>query len=141
MGMGFVDRSPSIPDDRRTATLLRHLFDAFAARDMNAIAARFAADIRWHTPGRSQLAGDYVGRKVVLAQVSRLAELTDAYRVEVEDFMDGEHHATALYRAIGSRLGRQLDLRHLALYSIADSAVQEIWIVPLDQQAFDVFWS
>ena len=128
-------------EEDRTAALIQHVFDAFAAQDMDAIAARFARDVRWHTPGRNQLAGDYVGRKAVLALLARSSEMTDSYEVEVEDLMAGKRHATALYRVIGSRQGRQLDLRHLALYVIADSAVQEVWIAPLDQAAFDAFWA
>ncbi|HEY6780871.1 MAG TPA: nuclear transport factor 2 family protein [Thermoleophilaceae bacterium] len=131
-----------LPDEHRNASLLRHIFDAFARDDLDAIAARFARDVRWHTPGRNQLAGDYVGREAVLALVRRSSQLADeSYRAEVEDIMTSERHATALFRATGSRGGRQLDLRHLALYAIADSAVHEVWIAPLDQEAFDAFWA
>lgn len=141
MGMDFAGREPATERERRTASLIERLFEAFAAGDMDAIAARYATDIRWHMPGRSQLAGDYVGRAAVLAHLRSYTELSDSYHATAEDLMAGKHHATALYRVTGSRLGRQLDLRLMTLFAITDSAVQEAWVVPLDQEAFDAFWA
>jgi ketosteroid isomerase-like protein len=141
MGTDFASGQLAAMTERRTATLIRRLFDAFEAGDMDAIAARYAEDVRWHTPGHSELAGDYVGRAQVLAQLRRYTELTDSFHVEVEDLMAGERHATSLYRVSASRLGRELDLRHMTLHAIADSAVQEVWVMPLDQVAFDTFWA
>ncbi len=124
------------------AQLLRRLFDAFAAGDREAVVAGFADDVTWRTPGSSQLAGEFVGRDAVLAQLGRSAQLTDGtYRVEVEEIMPGDHHASVLYRGTGSRNGRRLDLRHLALYEIAAGAIRNVWIAPLDQRAFDEFWA
>jgi uncharacterized protein len=141
MGMGFASTDLTAANERRTAFLLRRLFEAFEAGDMDAIGARYAEGIRWHLPGDNVLAGDYVGRVEVLEHLNRFTELTDFYRVEILDLMAGEHHATSLFRVKGSRLGRELDLRLLTLHEIADSAVQEVWVLPMDQAAFDAFWA
>jgi uncharacterized protein len=141
MGMGFASTDLTATTERRTAFLLRRLFEAFAAGDMDAIGARYAESVRWHVPGQNLLAGDYVGRADVMAHLSRYTELTDFYRAQIVELMAGEHHATSLYRVTGSRLGRELDMQLMTLYAIADSAVQEVWIMPMDQAAFDAFWS
>lgn len=141
MGMGFANSDLTAANERRTAFLLRRLFEAFAAGDMDAIGARYAEDVRWHVPGENVLAGSYVGRTSVMEHLGRYTELTDSYRAEIVDLMAGEHHATSLYRVTGTRLGRQLDMQLITLYAIADSAVQEIWVLPMDQAAFDAFWS
>jgi ketosteroid isomerase-like protein len=124
------------------AELLTRLFAAFAADDMETIDAALAPGVRLHTPGTGVLAGTVHGRAAVLAHLRRSHELTDGtYRTEVEDVLDGEHHAAALYRATGERLGRSLDIRMLALYAIEDGAVSEIWFTPLAHSAFEAFWA
>jgi hypothetical protein len=82
------------------------------------------------------------GRDAVLRQLRRSAELSDGtYRIAVEDVMASDRHVTVLYRASGSRAGRLLDLRHLALYAIENDRIGEVWFMPMDQYAFDDFWS
>lgn len=138
----YDERAAERPIELPNAKLLRRLFDSFGARDMETIRASLADEVRWHTPGQSLLAGSWAGREAVLAQLSRSAELTaGTYRVEVEDVMASDRHATVLYRGRGSRLDRDLDLRHLALYEIAEGRIVEVRIAPLDQHAFDEFWS
>lgn len=128
--------------EHENANILKRLFDAFASRDLDAISAGLAEDVSWHTPGRSQLAGEHVGRDAVLAHLSHSAELSEgSYRIEIEDIMASDRHASVLYRATGSRQGRHLDLRHLALYEVANEMVQAVWVTPFDQLAFDAFWA
>jgi ketosteroid isomerase-like protein len=124
------------------AALIRRLFDAFAAGDLETINQALAADVQSHTPGHSQLAGTVVGREAVIAHLGRSRELSaGTYRIEIEDILGGEGHAAAVYRGLGARHGRQLDLRHIALYRIEHSRIAEIWFTPLDQNSFDQFWS
>lgn len=122
--------------------LLRRLFRAFADGDAQTIEAALAPDVRAHTPGRNVLSGTVEGRSAVLQQLGRSGQLTGGtYRIEVEDVMGGDGHASVLYRATGAREGRKLDVRHLALYAIDAGHITEIWFVPLDQPAFDAFWA
>jgi ketosteroid isomerase-like protein len=124
------------------ARLLRELFAAFDDGDIERIGASFTEDVHWTTPGRSQLAGEFVGRKAVLAQLARSSELSGStYRVTVEDVLASDARASVLYRGTGSRRGCSFDLRHLALYDIASGMISAVRIAPLDQYAFDDFWS
>ena len=122
--------------------VLRRLLTAFAERDVAAMAERLAEDVRWHTPGSSKLAGNPEGREAVLAQLAKSGQLSGGtYRVELVDLLEGEDHAAMVYRGTATREGRSLDLLHLGLYRIAGGRVQEVWIEPLDQEAFDAFWA
>jgi ketosteroid isomerase-like protein len=131
-----------IQAEHPNARLLRELFAAFESGEIERIGASFTEDVRWTTPGRSQLAGRFAGREAVLAQLVRSAELSGGtYRVAVEDIMASDARASVLYRGTGSRLGRSLDLCHLALYGIAGGMISAVRVAPMDQYAFDEFWS
>jgi len=57
--------------------LVRGGFEAFGRGDLDALRREyFAEDIRWHIPGRGQLAGDYEGVGQVLELFGRAFELT-----------------------------------------------------------------
>lgn len=130
-----------IQAEHPNATLLRELFAAFGDGDIGRIGASFTEDVHWTTPGRSQLAGEFVGREAVLEQLARSGELSGGtYRVAVEDVLASDAHASVLYRGTGSRLGRSLDLRHLALYDITAGVISAVRVAPLDQYVFDEFW-
>lgn len=131
-----------MPVEHPNARLLRDLFAAFEVGDLATITGALAEDVRWHTPGSSLLAGSPAGRDAVLVQLGRGRELSGGtYRIEVLDVLAGDHHAAVVYRGTGEREGRVLDLEHVALYRIADGVVTEVFIEPLDQPAFDAFWS
>jgi ketosteroid isomerase-like protein len=135
-------RSDSLRPVNENADLIRRLFGAFAAGDLEAIHAALADTVRSHTPGESRLAGTVVGREAVVAHLGRSRELSDGtYEVQVEDVLGGDGHAAAVYRGQARRSGRQLDVRHIALYRIERGRIAEIWFTPLDQTAFDEFWS
>jgi len=51
---------------RDRAELVRRLYSALNAGDVEALSLLLDADACWHTPGRSPIAGDYVGRDAVL---------------------------------------------------------------------------
>jgi ketosteroid isomerase-like protein len=124
------------------ADLIRRLFGAFAAGDLETINQALADGVQSHTPGESLIAGTAVGREAVIAQLGRSRELSGGtYRIEVEDVLGGETHAAAVYRGRATRDGRSLDLRHIALYRIEHGRITKIWFTPLDQTAFDRFWS
>ena len=78
--------------------LVRGAAAAFQRGDMDALRDQyFAADIRWHLPGRSPSAGDYEGVGQVLESFGGLFELTEGtYRTEVHDALGGDEHAVLL---------------------------------------------
>jgi ketosteroid isomerase-like protein len=57
-------------------------------------------------------------------------------------FVGGADHAVAVYRAHGARDGgRSLDIEQALLIRVEDGRWVDVRAQPLDQQAFDAFWS
>ena len=50
-------------------------------------------------------------------------------------------HAVAVYRARGSRLGRELDIDQVLLIAHSHGVWREITAIPSDPPAFEAFWA
>jgi ketosteroid isomerase-like protein len=122
------------------AALVRRLFAAFG-NDPMAIAAALARDVVWRVPGRTVMSGEYRGRREVVEFLRRTGlETGGTYRSRLHTvFADGEW-AVAIYRAIGSRNGIDLDVDQALVIRIADGVLQDVTAVPLDS-AFERFWA
>jgi len=57
----------------RNVEAVRRGYEAFNTADMAALTELFDEDASWHTPGRSSIAGDAVGRDAVFAQFGLVA--------------------------------------------------------------------
>jgi ribosomal-protein-alanine N-acetyltransferase len=105
------------------------------------LAQLLAPDVAWHVPGRSVIAGDYLGRDEVLAYFRRRRDLADrsfvvtprgtlADATRVVHFADGEAvlgGATRRWRTVG-------------IFEVAQQRISECWLVAFDQHAFDEIW-
>jgi len=92
-------------------------------------------------PGRSAIAGEYHGRAEIFEFLRRTGELTSGtYRTEVVDVWGGDELVVALYRAVGSRNGRKLDIPQALVFHFEGNALLEVLAVPCDPAAFDSFW-
>jgi hypothetical protein len=123
--------------------LVREGIAAFTRGDLDALREKyFAEDIRWHTPGRSPLAGDFEGVAQVIEAFGRLFELTGGtYRVEVHDIVANDEHAIVLYTSRAERAGRQFEDRTVLVAHIRDGKQAEVWVLPGDLYALDEFLS
>jgi len=65
----------------------------------------------WHTPGRSPIAGDYLGRDAVLAQFGRYGGDTDGtFKAELRQvFTSDDGRVIGLHHNSAQRSGKQLD--------------------------------
>ena len=52
-----------------------------------------------------------------------------------------EERGAGLYRAMGEREGRTIDIHQLLLFTIRDGLVTEVVALPSDPAAFDAFWA
>lgn len=89
------------------------------------------------------MAGEYRGREEIIAFLRRTAELTaGTYRVELLWVVADDEHTVAVYRARGERDGgAPLDIEQALLIELVDGRWLDIRAQPLDQQAFDSFWT
>jgi ketosteroid isomerase-like protein len=91
--------------------LVREGYAAFGRGDIDALRRSFfAADVRYHVPGKSPLGGDYEGVAQVLEWLGRQFELSGGtISAEVHDVVANDEHAVRSSRSAAS--GRASSLR------------------------------
>jgi ketosteroid isomerase-like protein len=118
--------------------LIRRGYDAFSSGDMQTLRELFHPDIVWHTPGRSQLAGDHQGVDAVLGFFGQTMELTGGtFRVEVHDVVANDEHAVGLNSVHAERAGKTLEDNNTLVFHVRDGKVTEVWQYSSDQYAAD----
>jgi uncharacterized protein len=121
---------------------IRDVFRAFAERDGITVGRLLGDDAVWRVPGRSSMAGEYRGRHEIFAFLRRTGELTNGtYRADLKGVWGGDGIVAALYRATGSRGGRELDIDQVLVFRFDGDELREVLAVPSDPEAFDAFWS
>ena len=122
------------------AALVRRVFAAFG-KDPMAVSAAFARDIVWRVPGNTAMSGEYHGRRGVVEFLRRTGiETGGTYRSRLQAAFADDEWAVAIYRAMGSRNGIDLDVDQALVIRIADGLWQDVTAVPLDS-AFERFWA
>ena len=125
----------------RNASTVRNLFAAFERKDAFALRGFFADDAVWRVGGASRLAGTYHGVREIVRFLGGLPRLTDGtYSSGLIDVLASDDRAAVLYRAIGRREGRALDIDQLLLFTLHEGTVVEVVALPSDQLAVDSFW-
>ena len=100
-----------------------------------------AEDAVWRVPGTVSVAREYRGREQIFELFRATRRLTGGtYRSELRWALADEEHATAVYRARGQRLGREIDIDQVLLITLRDGLWAEILAVPTDAAAFESFW-
>jgi hypothetical protein len=122
------------------AALVRRLFAAFGHNPM-AVSAALSREIVWRVPGNTVMSGEYRGRRDVVEFLRRTGlETGGTYRSRLHTVLADDDWAVAIYRAMGSRNGIDLDVEQALVMRIADGVLQDVTAVPLDS-AFERFWA
>jgi ketosteroid isomerase-like protein len=123
--------------------LLREGFEAFDRGDAEAWTGQnWTEDVRFHSPGRNPLAGDYAGIGQVLKFYARLVEVAGGtLSLELHDVLANDEHGVALLTVRGERAGKQLNDNMVETFHFRDGKVSEIWVQATDLYANDEFWS
>jgi ketosteroid isomerase-like protein len=101
-----------------------------------------AEDAVWRVAGSVPVAREYRGRSEIFELFRATRRLTEGtYRSELRWALADGEHAVAVYRARGTRLGRQIDIDQVLLITLRDGRWQEIDAVPTDPEAFAAFWA
>jgi ketosteroid isomerase-like protein len=127
------------------AHIVRELYDAFTAGDLDWAAQFIAPDCVVHVPGRGVNAGDYWGVDGFRQFMSNIARHGGGvFDMEVPAFAVNEEHAFT--REI-IRMNRAHDPDNVFTLRISNWLVLrgdklvESWVVPEDQRAYDAFWT
>lgn len=127
-------------DDHPNAALIRRLFEAFG-RDPKVIAAALSRDVVWRVPGNTVMSGEYRGPREVVEFLRRTGtETGGTYRSRLHTVLANDEWAIAVYRAMGTRNGIDLDVDQALVMRVADGRIRDVTAVPLDS-AFDAFWA
>jgi uncharacterized protein len=118
--------------------LLRNGYEAFGKGDFTALDELFAEDIRWHEPGRNQLAGDYQGRTAVYELFGRLMQVTEgSFRIDVRALLADDTHGAAVVGVTAHRGDHAFSTMGAHVFRFEGSRVAEFWEATTDQYAVD----
>jgi ketosteroid isomerase-like protein len=121
---------------------IRRVFAAFVGGDPRALFEVIAEDAIWIVNGTVPVAQVYDGRPRIFELFRATRRLTnDTYLSTLRWSLADDEHAVAVYRAQGSRLGRELDIDQVLLIDHVDGIWQRIVAVPSDPPAFEAFWA
>jgi ketosteroid isomerase-like protein len=129
-------------NEHPNARLIRRGFESFARGDLETLRDFMAADVVWHQPGRSPLAGDYKGPEGVLELLRKMQELSDGtFTVELVDLLANPERAVAIQEESAHRGDRDLDMASAVEFEIHRGKITEITVYHADTYHFDEFWS
>ena len=125
------------------AALVRRGFERFVGGDPAGLLELFAPEAVWHVPGANAMSGDYRGLDEIIAFLRRRpssrAAPTASSCCGSSPTTSTPSRSTA---PSGERDGgRSLDIEQALLIGVEDGRWVDIRAQPLDQAAFDAFWS
>ena len=124
--------------DHPNIARLREGYTAFGKGDLAALDDLFAEDIRWHVPGRNQLAGTYEGRSAVYEMFGRLMQVTEgSFRADVRTMFADDEHAVAIVDETAHRGDASFALTNTHLFRFSGEKIVEFWEMTGDQYAVD----
>ena len=126
-----------------SAEVVRRGYAAFNAADVDALIGLIDEDASWHTPGRSPIAGDYLGRDAVLAQFGRYGGDTGGtFRADLQQvFTADDGRVIGLHHNTAERDGRRLDTDCCIVFEVAAGRVVSGREHFFDLDNWDAFWS
>lgn len=123
------------------AALVRRAYAAQARGDLDTYLALLAEDFVLRIPGRSQIAGEYRGRDEMRRHFAEIAALSGGtFRTTVHDVTASDEHVIALVEATAERDGVAVKLPRIHVWHVRDGELSELWLHPVAQQAFDIYW-
>jgi ketosteroid isomerase-like protein len=125
------------------AAIVRRGYEAFSRGDLAQLAELCGENVSWHTPGRSRLAGDVVGREAVYARLGRyLAETGGTFRADLKRlFTDEDGRVIGIHHNVAERDGRHLDVYCCVVFELENGRIVDGREHFHDLHAWDEFWS
>ena len=121
--------------------LLRTAYDAQSRGDLDAYLECLREDFVLHIPGHSRIAGAYIGKEEVRRHFREIAQLSGgSFRTSVHDIIANDEHVVALVEAEALRAGERTLLPRVHVWHVRDGKLAELWLHPVDQDAFDDYW-
>lgn len=125
------------------AEVVRRGYAAFNAADMAALTEIVDESATWHTPGRSPIAGEYLGRDAVFAQFGRYGgETGGTFKAELDQvFTSPDGRVIGLHHNSAERNGKRLDTDCCIVFEVENGRVLSGRELFFDLGNWDDFWS
>jgi ketosteroid isomerase-like protein len=125
------------------AAIVRRGYDALWSGDRRKLTELLGENVSWHTPGRSPLAGDVVGREAVFARLGRyLAETGGTFRADLKRVLtDEDGRVIGIHHNAAQRAGRHLDVYSCIVFELEHGRIVDGREHVYDLPAWDEFWS
>ena len=118
----------------------RTMVGAFGRGDLAAVGSCFADDAVWDLPGRSAVAGEYIGPDAITGFLAKSYELSGGtLKVELIDITSSDWGAVQVQRISASHDGRSLDCVEVLAHEIVGGKIVRTYHRP-DQYAIDAFF-
>jgi ketosteroid isomerase-like protein len=125
------------------AEVVRRGYAAFNAADIATLTELLDENVSWHTPGRSPIAGDYLGRDAVFGQFGRYGGDTGGtFKAELEQvFTSPDGRVIGLHHNSGERNGKRLDTACCIVFEVENGRMISGREYFFDLDNWDEFWS
>ena len=108
------------------SNVVRLLYEAREANDLEATAALIAEDVVWHEP--YEYLGTLRGREAVMSAIRQsMAETHGTFSLRVTDLLASDDHVVALVDFSAERHGRRMGGREIGVFQVADGRIREVW--------------
>jgi uncharacterized protein len=125
------------------AAIVRRGYESLTRGDLTSLAELFCDNVSWHTPGRSSLAGDVVGREAVFARLGHyLAETGGTFRSDLKRVLtDEDGRVIGIHHNVAERDGKHLDVYCCTVFELENGRIVDVREHFFDLRAWDEFWS
>jgi ketosteroid isomerase-like protein len=124
------------------ATVVRGLYDAVNAKDIEALTRLFDPDDTVLMPGRSPLAGRYDGRDAVFGFFAALGAATEGtYSAELRELYANDTQVVAVHHGTGTRGDATLDADAALVFELSGGVITAITVHQKSQDGWDDFFS
>ena len=129
--------------DGRNAEVVARAYAAFNTSDLETLTELFHENSSWHTPGKSPIAGDNVGREAVFAQFGRyVGDTAGTFKATLSAVFESQDgRVVGLHHNSAERNGKQLDTGCCISFVVEDGQIVSGREHFFDLYNWDEFWS
>ena len=108
------------------ASVVRRLYEAREAHDLDSTAQLISEDVVWHEP--YEYLGTLHGRTAVMNAIRQsMAETHDTFSLQVTDLLASDEHVVALVDFSAERHGGRMSGREIGVFKVAAGQITEVW--------------